>query len=243
MLDLGPQIAIIDDKRDEVIQLEQTFTNLHIGYEFFNADLAEAKYPKEPIPSVEFIFLDLYYNEKFDAEICAQWVDSIIPTRKKYDLVVWSKDPHKVDELLGILEKIDKPPFILETKQKNFYQQSDGYNIAKLLTEVNNSLEEKEKTEVSEFYGQIIDYDEENVLVNCLLDRDKPTQQMRRFDRVLFDGYIPMELNNVISIKVTTKVGSRVFDFFEPTGDLRYLFEKGDYFKNIDGTPFMNSDK
>lgn len=245
MLDLGPQVAIIDDNRDEVASIENSLVERNVGYRFFNADPVEASYPDQPIETINLLFLDLYYtsiyNAPFDAERCAQWIDSIVPAGKKYYLVVWSKDGEKTEELLGVLEAIDKAPYWITTKLKSDYQTNEKeYDITKLLEELNIDVQ-KEPQKIDEFYGEVISIEDDHVLINCLLDKEKPVFQIRRFDLPLFENYIKLQKGLFILIRITTEKGLRTFEFIRQVADLSDLFEKEDYFKGVEDTPFFKS--
>src|SRR5688572_7261772 len=104
---LGPQVALIDDREEEVASIEALLNELNIGNKFFKVDYTAPDYPAEPINTIELVFLDLYYNPNFGAEFdpyaCVQWLNHIVPRDKKYILIIWSKDPQVKDELLEVM--------------------------------------------------------------------------------------------------------------------------------------------
>ncbi len=144
MLSFEPNIIVVDDKKDEIIGIITHYQKQGIGCKFYNADYAEGdEMPDKPFSDVSLIFLDLFYNEDFDAEQCSNWIQSLIYEKSFYVLVIWSKDPARTDELLKELKNINRIPFHILPKNKVDYPAKDKlkFNFSKLFDEINNELE------------------------------------------------------------------------------------------------------
>lgn len=242
LLELGPRIAIIDDKGEDAKPIETAFDNLHIGNQYFNVDLADPKYPVRPLKDVEMIFLDLHYDEgfgaSFDPFLCINWLDKIVPVGKKYILIVWSRDVILTDTLMAAMIDVRLTmPYRTLTKRKQTYRIGDNqYDIPKLLDEVGVSLKELE-FEVLDFYGKVLEVEENEVLINCLINEEPKVFEIRRFDLQPFKNYMELQPGQFLRIRITTKPGSRVIDFLEVNSDLSEKFikpEPEDDFGNID---------
>lgn len=245
---LGPQVAIIDDMPEEVASIEHVLEERHIGNKYFRVDYLEPVYPIEPIKTIEIVFLDLFYNKQmaaqFDAYACVEWIQHIIPHGKKYILIVWSKDTHYTDELLSVLKELDAPfPFMVQNKIKSDYQTAHNeYNIKLLLDELDIVLQKEIQISNEVYYGQIVSIEEDSVLINCLIDNDSKTFELRRFDINIFKKYISIELGRFIEIKVKTTPGNREFEFNEIHKDLSEIFIKSDDFEDLGDVSFLNGD-
>ena len=79
--------------------------------------------------NVNLIYLDLYYKNDFDIDLCLGWIDSIIPKNSFYILVIWSKDTHHSDEIITALEEIEKKPFTTfsETKNEEYKNEDNSF--------------------------------------------------------------------------------------------------------------------
>lgn len=233
MIDFGPQVAIIDDKPEEVQGIMDYLESQNVGFQYFNADIIEPQYPAKPLESVELIFLDLYYSSQFDPEHCAQWVDEIVPQNKQYELIVWSKDSHKTDEVIDNLLKINKAPRVYDTKQKSDYQLADG--IQRLIEEVKMKVSE---ATIEEFVGEILDIQEDCIIIDCLIDEESKIYQKRRFEIGPFKNFINLEKEIFITIKVITKAGSISYEFLNNPSDENEKFSKDGLFDGIDENSF-----
>ena len=233
MTDFGPQVAIIDDRPDEVQGIIDYLETQNVGFKYFNADITAPEYPKEHIESIELIFLDLYYSDKFRVEQCAQWIDDIIPLNKQYELIIWSKDTHLTGEVIDTLLKINKAPRVFDTKQKSDYQDIDG--IKKLINEVKDKVSE---SWIQEFFGEILDIQDDCVIIDCLIDEKNKIFQKRRFEILPFKNFLSLENERYITIKVTTKAGSVSYEFLNNPVDLKGIFSKDDLFDGIDENSF-----
>ena len=245
---LGPQVAIIDDIPAEVASIEKVLQKLNIGNKYFKVDAVEPNYPAEPIQTIEIVFLDLFYNTQIAAEFnpyaCVDWLQHIIPHGKKYILIIWSKDIQHKDELLQIIKELDAPfPFHVENKLKEEYRTANNeYNIEKLLNELDIVLEKEIQISYEIYFGQIVLIEEDSVLINCLIDQESKTFEIRRFDIEIFKNCIPLEIGKFIEIKITTTPGNREFEFTEIYQNLSDLFIKSDDFEDLGDVSFLNGD-
>ena len=247
MLELGPQVAIIDDVEQEVKLIEASLDELHIGYEFFNADPIEAKYPTKPITTIDLIFLDLFYSTNLTTTLDpyqpAQWIDSIIPQGKDYGLIILSRDTHKTNEVLDVLKEINKIPLVVKVQKKNTDTQEVALNVGSVIAQMREEFNRSVNENITLFYGEIIDIQKDHILLNCLLDEAHSNFQIRRFEITPFINSIDLEVGKFISVKVTTKPGSRIFEFYNETRDLSEKFVKHNPFKGLEGTAFFKSKK
>lgn len=144
MLSFEPSVVVIDDKRDEVQGVIDWYQGLGVGCKFINADLFDGDvYQDVPYSDVNLVFLDLFYSEdKFDPELCANWIQSIVPAKSFYVLVVWSKDPAKLDEVFEELKKLNRLPFFSITKNKTDFviNTAEKYNYEALFTEISKEI-------------------------------------------------------------------------------------------------------
>lgn len=245
---LGPQVAIVDDRKEEVNSILKVLDDLSIGNRFFMADSIEPQYPDSPLLNVDLVFLDLFYSTafgtRFEPEACLEWINRIVPPGKEYALVVWSRDTDHTEELMEVMKSSHSPiPLLVETKQKNLYQIGDGeYDIKRLLREVNLKIEEYKKPAVMEFHGQVIELEDDHVLIKCLMDEVNPTFQVRRFDAAPL-SHIALSKGTFLKIKITTLAGSRKWEFIQDNRDLKQMFEQEDHFSKIRNSPIINPGK
>jgi hypothetical protein len=236
MIDFGPVIAIVDDRKEEVQGIIDYLTSQNIGCKYFNADIDENNSPEGHISSVELVFLDLYYSSAFDPYQCAQWIDDIVPKNKQYELVVWSRDCHRTEELLEVLIEINKFPRFYTTKQKSEeYDTPEG--VYKLLEDIKSEINEVKKLKVDEFYAEIIDFSDDYVVLNCLLDQNRGIYQIRKFDKTPLENFEVFEIGRYLIIKTTTNKGERLFEFIEQFEDLSSFFEQKNIFEKFKDTP------
>lgn len=145
MLSFEPNIVVVDDKQDEIQGILDQYREQGVGCKFFNADLYEGdSMPDNPFSDVNLIFLDLFFSEtKFDAELCANWVQSLIPEKSFYILIIWSKDPAHADDVIRELEKVDRLPFTYIVKNKTDFpiDTDTKYDYSKLFSEINKDVE------------------------------------------------------------------------------------------------------
>jgi hypothetical protein len=246
LLELGPRIAIIDDKDEDARPIELAFDDLHVGNQYFNVDMLDPQYPAQPLKDVEMVFLDLHYNEgfgaAFDPYLCINWLNRIVPAGRKYILVVWSRDIDLTGELMAIMTDLRVTiPYYTFTKSKQQYRIADNqYDIPRLLDEVGVSLKQLD-IEVMDFYGNVLEIEEEEVLINCLINEDPKVFEVRRFDLQPFRNYMQLYPGQFLRIKITTKPGSRVIEFLEENNDLSQKFIKPDSEEDFGSIDWLNT--
>ncbi|HEY4288003.1 MAG TPA: hypothetical protein VGN00_12950 [Puia sp.] len=237
-MSFGPQVAFVDDIKSEIIPLERVLQQQHTGTIFFDAAPERSKFPEKTYDSIKVLFLDLYYSAQFEAYISAQWVKSIIPPNSNYALIVWSKDTHKTNELLEILNTLERKPAYVETWQKTeFDLNSHNFtdNINYLLSQLSNKVYEEEDI----FLGQILEVAEDGVYINCRLNSEKPTFQVRRFDYKLLEGIRNCAPGTFVRINISSTPGARKIVISEEKEDRSKYFEQPDFFNGLEGNSFF----
>ncbi|MCP4054312.1 hypothetical protein [Mesoflavibacter profundi] len=145
MLSFEPNIVIVDDKKEEVQGILNWYNNKGVGCKFINSDIYEGdSFQEIPYSDVNLIFLDLYYStDNFDPELCSNWVQSVIPEKSFYILVIWSKDPAKADQVIEELKKLNRLPFCCLIKNKIDFQveSEEKYDYSKLFEEINSEID------------------------------------------------------------------------------------------------------
>ncbi|RPD38569.1 hypothetical protein [Chitinophaga barathri] len=246
--ELGPQVILIDDKKEEIEAIEKFLEEKHIGSVFFEADPIEPDYPLTPIDTVQLVFLDLYYGSpfaaQFDPNACTEWIERVIPPGQKYYLVIWTKDKSRSEELLELMRKKGVPmPYQVETRSKTDYKLRGGneYDIERLLDELGVLSKPEVNSDVQEFHGRIISEEEDCVLIDCLIHKETATYEVRRFDLKLLEG-IPHKNGSFVMVRIETKPGSRTIDFFADEIDRSALFVKPDDFEDLEDISFLADD-
>ncbi len=143
MLSFEPNIVFIDDNIKEVEGIIDLYRKEGIGVKFYNADLVDGDpMPEAPFSNVNLVYLDLFYKDEFDLELCLGWIDSMIPENSFYILVIWSKDPHHKEEIIEGLSKINHLPFKTYCETKNdFYKNPDNsFKWIKLKTKIDSDI-------------------------------------------------------------------------------------------------------
>lgn len=142
---LEPNVVVVDDKIEEITGILKYFGNLGLGCKYFNSDQFEGDiYPTKCYSDVNLFFLDLYYSEMpFDAEKCANWVQSVIPSKSFYILVLWTRDPANAESVQQELAKHDLIPYCCLVKVKNDFRiEGDGlYDYSRLFEDLERELE------------------------------------------------------------------------------------------------------
>ncbi|WP_281336947.1 hypothetical protein [Flavobacterium eburneipallidum] len=142
---LEPNIVVVDDKIDEIQGIIKHFNDLGLGCKYFNSDLIEGdNHPEKEYSDVNLFFLDLFYSDNpFDAELCANWVQAVIPEKSFYILILWTKDVAKATEVLEQLKKVNRNPFIclIESKIDYTIQSDEKYDFTKLFENINSELD------------------------------------------------------------------------------------------------------
>jgi hypothetical protein len=235
---IGPQVALVDDKPSEVTQIKEILDDLNIGSLYFDANIETEKEKFDPIESIELVFLDLFYKVDFDPYLSAQWIDDIVPKNKKYNLILWTKDSDKEQDLIKVLGEIDRIPEYIESWQKtDFDPQSDGLKerIRDLIFGIQNQRVIKEET----LFGEVVSIEDDGVIINCCLSKEKPVFQVRRFDLDLLSNVKDLKEGTFLKIHIYTKPGSRLIDVFSETNDHTDLFNVVDLFKGLEGSSFF----
>ena len=244
-LPFGTQVAIVDDKPEEIESIKINLSEQNVGYKFYDASPDNDSLPENPIETIETVFLDLHYGERglqnFDPERPATWINRLIPENHKYFLIAWTFDTDDFIEVLNVLSKINKAPYAFLAAQKNDYQieGNNRYDISKLFTDIRQVQEKITTTDL--IPGQIIDIEDDGkVLIKCRISETKPIFQVRRFDKELFDDKnLKPEVNSFITIQITTEPGIRTIELFKTSNDLKSMFEVEDYFKEFNNSKFI----
>ncbi|MGF1872446.1 hypothetical protein [Photobacterium indicum] len=150
MLSFEPNIIIIDDKKEEVAGILHRYQTEGVGTKFFNADIVDGdEKPDSPYSNVNLIFLDLYYQDDFDVELCTGWIEEVIPENSFYVLVIWSKDTQHKEAVLEDLKKINRKPYLCLAKQKTDYNCSAtrSYDFDKLYSDIQSKIDEHPELE------------------------------------------------------------------------------------------------
>lgn len=241
-MEIGPQVAFVDDIQLQIEPLENVINDLHAGSIFFNATPEASNFPPKPIESIQLLFLDLHYGTiKFDPYRCAQWVTSIVPPNTKYTLIVWSKDTHEKDSLLAVLAELDFYPTYFDAWQKTDYDLKK-FNFESKIKELIASISgTKKSTDI--LFGQIMDIEEDGYLINCLLNLKNPTFQVRKFDNELFENLHDLQAGNFVKISISTEPGIRKIEVFKEVNDLSEKFLTIDYFEELKDTAFFIDDE
>lgn len=238
----GPEVVIIDDTDREVLSLQEKLKERNIKFEYLRVDQTGYQAESVLISNIKLVFLDLYYNtgfgSSFQPHFCAELIRRVIPLGKQYCLVVWTKDPDKIEEVIEALKEIDLAPTSYFSKRKEDFRNGDAdYDIDKLLLELDNEFEAIK--EVQDFIGEIINVEENQVLINCLIGKKEPIFQMRRFNKLLFKNYIDLKSGNFLSIKSISKPGSIIFEFSNESSDVSEVFNKKNFIKGLEDSSFF----
>lgn len=235
---IGPQVAFVDDIKREIAPLETALQERNTGTVFFDASPERNRFPEKPIETIKILFLDLYYTANFDATVSAQWVKSIIAPHADYALVIWSKDTHRMDELLSILKEIDLFPTYVQTWQKTDFDL-DNHNFRENVEKLIATISEEPYYEEDILFGEIINVTDDGAMINCRLNDQQPTFQVRKFDRKLLGKVDKIEPGVFVRIHIYSKPGARQIDIFQESKDRSELFEQPDFFKGLEGNSFF----
>lgn len=144
MMSFEPSIVFIDDKIEQVDGIINLYRDEGVGVKYYNADLTEGdSYPQIPFSNVNLIFLDLYYKDDFDIELCMGWLDSMLIENSFYVLVIWSKDTHHEAEIIAGLSSINKSPFVTfcETKSDEYKIDDNTFKWSELKDKIDSELD------------------------------------------------------------------------------------------------------
>lgn len=242
VIDHPKKVLIIDDVPNEVQSIRNALKSKEIPYEYRNVDLTGESKKLNPIESVELVFLDLNYNTgilgSIDPYLCAEQVKLGINEGQFYYLVGWTKDPENVSDVVDILRDLNLTPVTFVAMEKEKYRISENvYDHKSLFMDIKDQFKQTEKIE--EFLGQVILKEEDSVLINCIVLDDPGTFEVRRFDLLPFQNHVILDKGSFVKIRITTKPGSRTFEFFQDSEDLSHLFKKSDDFEDFDDLSFL----
>lgn len=239
MTTIGPQVAFVDDVKTQITPLKKLLDGKHAGTVFFDARPDHTTYPSEPLETVKLLFLDLFYNSSnFDPSLPAQWVEKIIAPNTKYTLVIWSNDTHEKDRLLNLLADINLTPTRVESWQKTDKEYQPD-KLPEVVDRLLGRIEREESITAEILSGEVIDISTDGVSINCRLNEDQPTFQVRRFDRELLANVSDLKPGTFVRICIYSKPGARLIDIFEENRDLSAEFEQPDFFKDLEGNAFF----
>ncbi len=231
LIEFGYQVAIVDNEDVDAKPLAEAFDSLNVGNHYYRVDPTEPQFPEHTQKDVKLVFLDLYYDDsfgsKFEADVCVDWLERIIPHGQPYTLVVWSKDVELTSELRITMVKrnLTMPVKIIKKAKADYLIGNVHDNIERMLSELGIRLKDIDQ---HEYYGKVIQLEADSVLIMCLIDEKTTEFEVRRFDLQPFANHISLEIGKFLKIKVTTKPGSRTIDFFEETQNLSLMFIKPD---------------
>ena len=136
-----PSVVVVDDVQDEINGILDIYSSKNIGCKLFNPDLIDGDtMPEKPFADVSLIYLDLFYSDKFDAEQSCNWVRTIIPEKSFYVIVFWTKDKSKANEVLELLIRKNRTPFLHFIESKSDYLEgAKNYNFSSLVTKIQKS--------------------------------------------------------------------------------------------------------
>jgi hypothetical protein len=173
---LEPNIVVVDDKINEIQGIINYYNNLGLGCKFFNSDLIDGdNRPEKEYSDVNLFFLDLFYSDNpFDAELCSNWVQSIIPEKSFYILILWTKDVAKAEAVLAELSKINRSPFIflIESKIKYATNNDEKYNFIQLFENINTELEKVSSLEEIQLWKKNVKFSCNKVIGNLTKTTD-----------------------------------------------------------------------
>jgi hypothetical protein len=89
-------------------------------------------------------------------------------------------------------------------------------------------------------YAKILEITERNILLNCLINEQDKTFQIRKFDIEPFIGAVTLQINNFVQITVQTSVGERKINYTNATRhDLPTIFERENLLTGLENTAFF----
>lgn len=205
MKHLEPNIILIDDHREEIEDILFYYQNKGIGCKLYNPDYAEGdEMPDRPYSDVSIIFLDLYYSGKFDAELCGDWVRSMVYEKSFYILILWSKDTSKAEEVLQQLKTHNKSPFIELIKSKTNFQGKDGkkYDFSSLIEEINKNLDSISALEEIQIWKNCMKSSSNIVLGNIVKDAHHINNKLKKI--IIGHGGTSLRAENDDNVKRST---------------------------------------
>lgn len=178
---LEPNVIVIDDQENEIIGIVNYYTKYGIGCKFFNSDLIEGdNFPSQHFSDTTIIFLDLYYSDNFDPEICASWIRHIMKPRSFYILVMWTKDGSKATQVSDILITYKVVPFLTIVKSKTSYKTDNGYDFTELLDNLNNELAKTPSLEEILHWKKAIKYSSNEIIGNITRNPQNTVNKLKK---------------------------------------------------------------
>jgi len=113
--------------------------------------------------------------------------------------------------------------------------------FSKYLFEKSKSTNKEKKIQflsTETIYAQILDFEEDYIVLNCLIDEKSMNFENRQFDIEPFKE-LNLQINDYLEIKILTQTGKRIFEFAKIEKDLSHLFKKNFYFSNFKNSPFF----
>jgi hypothetical protein len=187
MLSFEPNIVFIDDKINQVDGIINLYRNEGIGVKYYNADIADGDTPPQnPFSNVNLIYLDLYYKEDFDLDLCLGWIDSIVPKNSFYVLVLWSKDPHHKDEIIEGLSKINQIPFITfcETKNDDYKNPDSSFKWTELKAKIDSEINKISELEELAVWKKSVQ-NASNIIVGTLSKNSSQEQLKTKLQKII----------------------------------------------------------
>lgn len=187
MLSFEPNIVIVDDKKDEVIGLLESYRDEGIGTKFYNASIFDGDdKPQKPFSGVNLIFLDLYYSSDFDVELCTSWIERLIPENSFYALVIWSKDTDHADDVLEELKGINRVPYLPLVIQKGeeFKNPDNTWNFEKLTDFIQNEIDKHAALEELSIWKKSIN-NSSNLIIGHLADPLLPNSLDSKLQKII----------------------------------------------------------
>ena len=188
MLSFQPRVAIVDDKYDEISGILQRYQENGIGIKYYNAKLTDPDpKPVDNFSDLNLIFLDVHFTDNFsdyDPELCAAWIDSLVPEFSFYILVLWSKETDKKEEILEELRRINRVPFLFLTEQKTDYQIDDSWDFEKLNESINSKLDNYPELDELANWKNNVAYSS-NIVIGHLTNTSTPDQLKKKLQKII----------------------------------------------------------
>jgi len=185
MLSLEPNILFVDDKEVEVSEIIYKYRNDGVGVKFFNANVATGDQPPDvPFSDVSLIFLDLFYTDEFDPELCSNWVYHLIPEKSFYVLVIWSKDTQYAEGVTRELATINRSPYLCIVKQKSAYRTNESFDFNQLKTDIDTELEAHPELQELAFWKKSIKHSS-NVIIGHLANSADAVGSTRKLQKII----------------------------------------------------------
>lgn len=187
MLSFEPNIIFIDDKKDQVDGILELYQNDGLGVKFYNADIAHGDpRPTSHYSNVNLIYLDLYYQDDFDLDLCLGWIDSIIPKNSFYVLVIWSKDTHHSEEVIEGLTGLNKKPFVTfsETKNDDYKNEDSSFKWNDLRQKIDSELEKISELQELAIWKKSVLYSS-NIIIGHLTKNIQPDALKKKLQKII----------------------------------------------------------